>query len=261
MTRKISNSQGKSLTSYSQIAIVTGAGAGIGLQTALLLAEKGIRVYAMTRTPASLATLDEKVAAHGLNHYISTLCLDVTTQKQREDVKNIILDRESEHLYSDKPPELILINNAGIGSMGSAEETPPEELQKVIDTNFYGAVEMTRLFLPVMRQNRQGKIIQVSSGYGKVGAPLMSAYCASKFALEGYSESLRYELLPFNLFVTLVEPGPVLTNFRDKMGGESDKTNSPYQDIHLAFNKILEKGKKWLENHFLECLPVVIIHV
>ncbi|HMQ30468.1 MAG TPA: SDR family NAD(P)-dependent oxidoreductase, partial [Chloroflexaceae bacterium] len=106
----------------------------------------------------------------------------------------------------------VLVNNAGYDLCGAAEDTPLEELQAQVDENFFGAVRLTTAALPQMRRQGGGRIVTMSSVGGLLALPYNGAYAASKFALEGYSESLRYELLPAGIFVSLIEPGQVRTD-------------------------------------------------
>ena len=234
-----------SMIDYSRIAVVTGTSSGIGRAAALLLAAEGFRVYALVRKAADLGELDREITELNLSHAVTTLQLDVTDPAGRERLRSEILDREAGRLYDDEPPELVLINNAGIGLTGAFEEVSETELRRVFETNFFGAVAMTREFLPVMRQLRRGRIIQISSGFGIVAGPLLSAYCASKFALEGFSESLHYELMPHNVHVSLVEPGPVKTAFNENMTDAQSDEDSRYSMLYAKADEVRSLGQRW----------------
>ena len=234
-----------SMIDYSRIAVVTGTSSGIGRATALLLAAEGFRVYALVRKAADIGALDQEVTERNLSHAVTTLQLDITDPSGRERLRSEILDREAEKLYVDEPPELVLVNNAGFGLTGAFEEVSESELRGVFETNFFGAVAVTREFLPVMRQLKRGRIIQISSGFGIVAAPLLSAYCASKFALEGFSESLHYELMPHNVHVSLVEPGPVKSRFDENTSNLEAEEDSQYSMLYAKAEEVRDFGRRW----------------
>lgn len=181
----------------SQTILITGASRGIGLATARLLQQQGHRVIGTCRNPAQADVTD-----------IELIALDVT---QPASVEVCWQQMQRKGCTVD-----VLINNAGYDLYGAAEEVSFDEFYDQIDTNFLGAVRMTLAVLPQMRARRQGKIINISSIGGLLSLPYNSAYAASKYALEGYSESLRYELLPFGVYVSLVEPGGVQTGTLDR---------------------------------------------
>ena len=174
----------------SKTVLITGASKGIGLTIAETLHAKGFNVYGTGRTPSS-------------GYAFKMLSLDVTSD---ESVQACVSKVLAETGQLD-----VLINNAGYDLFGAAEETSLEETLAQLETNFVGAVRMTKAVLPHLRERKTGKIVQLSSIGGMLALPNNSAYAASKFALEGYSEALRYEMLPFNVFVSLVQPGNVKT--------------------------------------------------
>ncbi len=176
----------------SQVVLITGASKGIGLEIARRLQSDGFNVYGTSRNPEKSGIKD-----------IRLLQMDVTND---ETVTQVIQQVMLETGRID-----ILINNAGYDLYGTAEDTTMEELHAQMDTNFYGTVRVTQTVLAHMREQRSGKIINIGSIGGLIALPLNSAYAASKFALEGYSESLRFEMLPFNVYVSIVEPGQVKT--------------------------------------------------
>jgi len=179
---------------------ITGASRGLGLQLARAVHGAGHHVVATARRRADLLeTLgpDEESRI--------TLALDVT----RPDQARAGIDAAVAHFGGID----VLVNNAGYACMGFAEEMDDAELRAQFETNFFGAAHLIRATVPIMRAAGSGRIFNVSSLGGLLGAEMGSAYCASKFALEGYSECLAKELAPFGVFVTLVEPGPFRTGF------------------------------------------------
>ena len=174
------------------VVLITGASTGIGYATTLLLRARGYRVFGASRNPI-------QAGASG----IDMVALDVTLDESVTTGVETVLERAGR---ID-----ILINNVGYVLLGSAEETSFTELTAQLDTNFLGAVRVTRAVLPHLRAQRHGKIINISSLGGLAALPYSSAYAASKFALEGYSEALRHELRSFGVYVSLVEPSNVRT--------------------------------------------------
>ena len=192
-----------------KIALVTGCSSGIGLQTAIDLAKNGYTTY------ASMRNLDKKdeLEAEALkaNVKVNIIQLDVS---QDESVSKAIEQIKNEHKRID-----ILVNNAGYGLFGSIEGTSIEEFKEQVDTDFFGAVRTTKKILPIMREQGEGFIINISSVAGFMGFPIVPAYVCSKFALEGFTECLRHELYEKNskkqIHAVLIEPGVVGTKFYD----------------------------------------------
>ncbi len=176
----------------SQTILVTGASSGIGQATARLLAERGFTVFGTARKP-------ERAQSQG----VTMVALDVRSD---ESVRACV-----EHVVAKAGRVDVLVNNAGYAVTGAAEETSVDEAKAQLETNFFGAVRMVNAVLPGMRAARAGKIINISSLAGNTAIPFSAFYSASKFALEGYSESLWYEVRPLGISVSLVEPGFVNT--------------------------------------------------
>lgn len=177
-----------------QTVLITGATSGIGLTIANQLHKSGFRVFGTSRSPDQ----------HRANVPFELLALDITSEDSIRDcmralsAKTTVIDA--------------LVNNAGIGINGSAEETSLALARKQFETNFWGAVNMTKAVLPLMRQQRSGKIITIGSLAGLIGVPFQSYYAGSKHALEGFFKSLRLEVKPFGISVSVVEPGFFKTN-------------------------------------------------
>lgn len=180
-----------------QTALITGASSGIGKATAILLHEKGYNVYATARRLEMM----EDLKAQGIN----VLYLDVS---QEESMVSAVKTIEKEVSKVD-----ILVNNAGYGSYGSLEEVPLQEGRYQFEVNLFGLARLCQLVIPNMRDSQSGAIINVSSVGGRSGEALGSWYHATKFAVEGLTESLWLELKPFGIKVAIVEPGPIITEW------------------------------------------------
>lgn len=185
-------------------ALITGASSGFGLLTALTLARSGWRVLATMRDLSRRTRLEEAAQAAGVLERIEFLPLDVTHPEAIEAL--------AAELNRRKTPLHALVNNAGFALAGFADDVSDAELRRQFDTNFFAAAAVTRAFLSQMRRQGFGHIVMVSSISGRMGFPGISSYAASKHALEGWTESLRYELLPLGIQVALVEPGSFETD-------------------------------------------------
>lgn len=201
-----------------QVILITGASRGIGETTATLLASKGYEVYAGVRNPPN----DSRKNSLPNLHIIQ---LDVTDQLSVDAAVSTILEKEG-HID-------VLVNNAGIMVYGSLENVTIEEAEKLFDVNFFGIMRMSQAVLPVMRANNSGKIIQISSRSGFRPLPSISIYAASKFALEGLSETMAALLKPWNISVSLIEPGPVNTelDYLSPYGTRLNSHEDPYLPI------------------------------
>ncbi len=185
------------MKTLAKTVLITGATSGIGLQIANQLYEKGFKVYGTSRTP-------EK---HQQRLPFELFELDVTSEKS--------IQKCVDTLISKTKTIDVLINNAGIGICGSAEETSVKQAYKQFETNFWGTIKMTKAILPVMRQQHFGKIITIGSLAGLIGVPFQSYYSASKHALEGFFKSLKFEVAPFNIKISVIEPGFFKTNLHN----------------------------------------------
>jgi short-subunit dehydrogenase len=212
------------------IAIVTGSSTGNGFETSLLLAKNGFHTYATMRNPEKSTRIKEIATNENLPLEVSQL--DVTDDKSVANAIDIIGNR---HQRID-----VLVNNAGYEHHGAVEELSMDEIRAQFETNFFGAVRVMKAVLPIMRKQRSGTIVNVSSIGGLIGVPLNSAYVGSKFALEGFSESMKYELEGFDIKVILIEPGAVKTNYLDnaKQAQKAMNPDSPYAE----FSKKMSEG-------------------
>ncbi|MFB6116891.1 SDR family oxidoreductase [Halosegnis sp.] len=195
--------------------LITGCSSGIGRAAARAFREEEWTTYATARDPADVDLDGCKTAA-----------LDVTDPNQVEMVVDRVLE-ETGRLDC-------LVNNAGYGQYGPAEDLPAELFERQLDVNVVGPHRLVRTVLPHMREAESGTVVNVSSVAGRVAPPGMSAYAASKFALEGYSDALRTEVARFGVDVSLVEPGPVETPFRDRVDDELDtlERTAAYESVY-----------------------------
>jgi NAD(P)-dependent dehydrogenase (short-subunit alcohol dehydrogenase family) len=205
-----------------KIALITGSSSGFGLLTSIELAKAGFRVVATMRDLGRRERLDQAAATAGVAAQLDIRALDVTNFNSLPGfVDGIVRD----HGRFD-----VLVNNAGFAVAGFAEDIKLEELRYQFETNFFGAVAMTKAALPTMRRQHSGHIIMVSSIAGLSGSVTVSSYSASKHALEGWSESLRLEINSLGIKVVLVEPGAFQTDIWTRgavMGEQATKQTSP----------------------------------
>jgi NAD(P)-dependent dehydrogenase (short-subunit alcohol dehydrogenase family) len=210
------------------VVLITGCSSGIGRTTARRFARSGYHVYASMRRPQAGAELRAEAAAQGW--MLSTPALDVTSDTSVEAAVAMLLAETGNRLD-------VLVNNAGYYCYGPLEETSPDELRAQLETNVVGVLRVTRAVLPTMRARKKGAIVNLSSISGRVVLPIAGPYCASKWALEALSEALRYEVGPFGIRVTLVEPGPFRTDLHTKetRARQSRRADSPYAALMLAY--------------------------
>ena len=220
-------------------AIITGASSGFGLLASLELARANFHVIATMRDLARRGPLDEAARAQGLSDRISVRQLDVT---HFDAIPTFI-----ESVVCDFGRIDVLINNAGFAVAGFAEDLTLDEIRLQFETNFFGAVAMTKAVLPIMRQQCSGHIIQISSIAGVHGSYSVSSYSASKHALEGWSESLRMEVAPLGIKVALVEPGSFKTDIWTRgvvMGKAAVEDSSPNFQRSLRMRERVEQLPK-----------------
>jgi short-subunit dehydrogenase len=203
-----------------KVILVTGASSGIGKETVKLFQSKNWRVAATMRTPENSQDL-QKIAD------VETFKLDVTDV---ESIKNAIAETLEKFGRID-----VVVNNAGYGLVGAFEAATPEQIEQQFQTNVFGLMNVCREILPYFREQKRGTIINVASVGGRVTFPLYSLYHATKWAVEGFSESLQYELEKFNIRIKIIEPGPIKTDFYDR---SQDLT---HKDGLTAYDDFAEK--------------------
>src|SRR5215208_139241 len=221
-----------------RIAVVTGSSSGIGFEASLMLARNGFQTYATMRNPKKGENIKSIATKENLSVHIEQL--DVTDNKS---VMNAIQAILTEAGRID-----VLVNNAGYALTGAFEDLAIEEIKAQYETNFFGLIRTTQAVLPIMRKQKSGTIVNISSGAGRFGYPTGSAYVSTKFAVEGLSESMAYELEPLGIKVILVEPGVIKTNIANGMviAKKSQNSNSPYsqimQKMSTSFEHMLENA-------------------
>ncbi len=217
-----------------KIAIVTGVSSGFGLLTAVKLAQSFF-VIATARQPEKAEQLRGLAAKHHVADSIHITALDVTDEHSIEAFGKTI---------SAYAPIDLLVNNAGTAYGGFIEDVPMEHFRKQFETNVFGLINVTKTVLPYIRKHSGAKIINVSSISGLTGFPALSPYASSKYALEGFSESLRLELLPFGIETALIEPGSYQTSIWST--SLSNHMTVPADDsaYHQYYKKILSYVEK-----------------
>lgn len=198
-------------------ALVTGCSSGIGLYTAIALAKDGYTVHATMRDTAKDAEIKSVASKESVDILVSQL--DVNDDDSISSAVASIIEQSG---TID-----VLVNNAGIGQFGTVEDTAMSDFKRQFDTNYFGVVSVIQNVLPHMRTQKSGKIINIGSIVGRIGLPCSPAYISSKFALEGLTECLRYELDQFNIQTTVIEPGVIKTSFFKSM-----KITQPSNEVY-----------------------------
>lgn len=225
------------MTIKNKVALVTGSSSGMGFATAIMLARAGIHTYASMRNLKKSKTITELASTEKLP--LQVVQLDVNDKKSvKEAITKIVTEKERID---------VLVNNAGYGLFGSLEDISIEELKAQFETNFFGVIRVTQLVLPIMRKQKSGTIVNVSSVGGRIGLPVLSAYHSTKFALEGLSESMSYELEPFGIRVVIIEPGVIRTNIMNSsiIAKKAQDPKSPYFSL---IQKVENNFKLMMEN-------------
>jgi NAD(P)-dependent dehydrogenase (short-subunit alcohol dehydrogenase family) len=213
----------------------------MGYETSLILARNGFHTFATLRKIEGEGANQLSNIAKDGNLPLKIIQLDVNNDKSVIDAINRIAKEKDGRID-------VVVNNAGYDLMGALEQTSIDEIKAQFETNFFGAVRVMQAVIPIMREQGGGIIVNVTSLGGRISFPLNSPYHATKFALEGLSESIQYELEPFGIKIIIVEPGGVGSNFLKNLkwaSKASDPSNSQYRSIQ---NNILEFFKQWAQN-------------
>jgi short-subunit dehydrogenase len=227
------------------VAIITGASSGIGRETALLFAQKGVGVALVSRREDRLKEVSRKINELGTEALI--IPTDVSDQSQVERMVESVIER-----YGRVD---ILVNNAGFGQFAAIEETTIDDMREIFGVNFMGAFYAIKAVLPYMRKQGSGHIINISSAAGKRGFPFMGAYCATKFAMNAISEALRIELSGTNINVSLVYPVTTKTEFFDVLKNRTGRRFYPPDMFNQSAQHVARAIVKCAENPRLEVLP------
>jgi NAD(P)-dependent dehydrogenase (short-subunit alcohol dehydrogenase family) len=216
------------------IALITGSSSGIGLATSLYLARRGYTVWATMRNLEKASEIRKIIESERLP--IELAQLDVCDDSSVKEAVAQILQKSGR---ID-----VLVNNAGYGLRGAIEEVSLDEWKRQFETNFYGVIRVTQAVLPQMRAQRSGAIVNISSVLGRMAIPFSGPYTASKFALEGLTETLRYELAPWNIKVVLIEPGFIATNFQQnaQLAQAAQSQDSPYALFKQASGRRVQRN-------------------
>ena len=217
-----------------KVALVTGSSSGIGFETCLALARDGFHTFASMRDTKKAPPLQEAAKKENLN--IEIISLDVDKE---DSIKSAV-----SKIISNAGRIDVLVNNAGYGLFGCVEDVPVEDFKKQFETNFFGVITIIQEVAPIMRKQGSGFIVNISSVAGRIGFPASPAYISSKFALEGLSECLRYELGQFGVKTIIIEPGVINSSFFSSMQVVKPKNDSPYKDIT---NKVVSGVKMMAE--------------
>ncbi len=218
------------MTAMKKNVLITGTSTGVGLESAVLFAQNGFKVYATMRNLAKADTLNERIAEEQLD--IETLPLDVTDNGSIQAAVASIIEKEGK---ID-----ILLNNAGAGFGRTLEQTSEDEILWVTDVNYLGVVRTTKAVFPHIRESRSGHVINVTSVGGLVGQPFNELYCGAKFAVEGFTESLAsYTTEPFGIQFSIVEPGGIATAFMSNAVAKT--TNDQGQLVSGEYAPLFQK--------------------
>ena len=235
-------------TIMEKVALVTGSSSGIGFETSLALARNGFHTFATMRDLGKDEKIKQIIEKEDLS--IEILELDVDSEES--------VNRAIKTVSEKKGRIDVLVNNAGYGMWGTVEDVSIDEFKKQFETNFFSIIRLIQKVAPIMRKQSSGNIVNISSVAGRIGFPVSPAYISSKFALEGLSESLRFELMPFGINVIIIEPGVIKTNFFDSMKlSEKSQQDSTYKEIT---DKVISGVKMMAEmgTHPKEVANVVI---
>jgi len=233
----------ESLTNKSRTVLVTGTSSGIGRGLCQALIKRGYKVFGTVRNRKDATELKKEFGEN-----LDALLVDVTDEKQ------VIKAKERVQNYLSGKPLKALINNAGIATLGPVEFLPTSDFKKQIDTKILGTFICTKIFLPLLGTDNNlsgnpGRIVNISSILGgKIGSPFMSGYCASKHAVEAFSESLRRELKPYGIKVIIVAPGSVSTPIWKEVKKQKDQNKYHKTKYGISFKKILNSLESFDQN-------------
>jgi len=219
------------------VALITGSSSGIGFETALHLARNGFKTYASMRNLEKSKNIAQVAKEEKLP--LEVVQLDVNDDISVKQAIDKIVAAEDRRID-------VLVNNAGYGLLGALEDLTIEEIKAQFETNFFGVIRVTQQVLPIMRKQKSGTIVNISSVGGRIGIPSLSAYHSTKFALEGLSESISYELEPFGIRVVVIEPGFIRTNIMNSsmIAKKAQDPKSPYfsltQQLERSFKSAME---------------------
>lgn len=233
----------ESLTNKSHTVLVTGTSSGIGRGLCQAFIEKGYKVFGTVRNRKDATELKKEFGKN-----FDALLVDVTDEKQ------VIKAKEKVQNYLNGKSLTAIINNAGIATLGPVEFLPTSDFKKQIDTKIIGTFLCTKIFLPLLGTDSNlignpGRIVNISSILGgKIGSPFMSGYCASKHAVEAFSESLRRELKPYGIKVIIVAPGSVSTPIWKEVKKQKDQNKYHKTKYGISFKKILNSLESFDQN-------------
>lgn len=214
--------------------LVTGCSSGIGLATCHVLSRNNFMTYGTVRNLSKAKKIQDLINRENLS--LKILRLDVNdNQSIKLAVKKILTDTGRID---------VLINNAGYGMFGPVEEITTQEVKKQFETNFFGTIRLIKAIVPIMRKQGNGTIVNISSMVGRFGVPLNSAYVSSKFAVEGLSESISFELEEFGTRVIVIEPGVVKSDFFHNLKVKGINLESPYHKLMERRVNFLDKAMK-----------------
>ena len=213
--------------------LITGTSSGFGLHATVEVARHGWRVFATMRNLGKRAPLDAALAEAGVTERVEVSRLDITQPASIAEAVATILQRTGGQLDA-------VVQNAGVAVGGAFEDVPEVEARRVVETNFWGVLGLTRALLPTFRAQRRGRIVIVSSNSAYAGEPANAIYVASKWAIEGWAESLMYEITPFGIELVLVEPG----SYKTEIWGSSPRVlpeDSPYRALMQHLEKAIDE--------------------
>lgn len=213
--------------------LISGTSSGFGLLTTVELARRGWHVYATMRNLEKRAALDAALESAGMSERVTVTRLDVTDAASIDESVRGVLQHAGGRLDA-------IVHNAGVAVGGAFEDVPEADARRVMETNFWGVLALTRALLPTFRAQRRGRIVLVSSNSAYAGEPANSIYVASKWALEGWAESLAYEVTPFGIRLVLVEPGSYKTEIWENSARRLPE-DSPYRAFMQHLEQVIDQ--------------------